>query len=67
MSLAADGDLQRSALVKEVALLVVGELHPDLPVAEPKREREFRPVARQPGREGQPTIEIAHAAEPEDQ
>jgi hypothetical protein len=44
--LAADGDLQRSALVKEVALLVVGELHPDLPVAESKREREFGPVAR---------------------
>jgi hypothetical protein len=36
--LAPDRDLQRGAFVKEVVLLVVGEPHPDLPVAESQRE-----------------------------
>src|SRR5208337_3782073 len=65
--LAPDEYVQRLTFLDEVALLVVGELDPELPSAEAQREGELVPGARQPGREGQPAAEIADAAEPEDQ
>src|SRR5918995_2988734 len=65
--LAADGDLQRRPLVEEVALLVVGQLHPDLPVTEPQRECQCVPDLRQGGRKRQAAVEGANAAKPKDQ
>jgi hypothetical protein len=45
--LAPEDDRQGFPVVEEVLLFVVAELYPDLPAAEPERERELFPVARQ--------------------
>ena len=60
---ASDADLERVALVEEVALLVVGQRDPQLAVAEAQREDQRRPGSRQPRIERQPSVEVAHAAE----
>src|SRR5918994_4543717 len=65
--LAADGDLQRRPLVEEVALFVMGELHPDLTVTEPQRECERVPDLRQVGCKRQLAVEVANTAKPKDQ
>src|SRR5918994_44545 len=51
----------------EVALFVVRELDPQLAVAEAERERERTPLRRQPRRDGQRAVEVAYAAEAEDE
>src|SRR5512146_3402895 len=65
--LTADNDIQRIPSGQDVPFLVMGQVDPDLPVAEPQREAEAPPCARQPRLEGQLLPEIADAAEPEDQ
>jgi hypothetical protein len=55
----------RLALVDHVPLFVVGERHAQLPVAVAQRELERRPRPRQPGRDGQRAVTVAHASEPE--
>ena len=67
MGLAPDEHVKRRAVVHQVAFLVVGELDPDLPSAESKREGEFVPGARQPRREGQLAVKVPDPAEPEDE
>ena len=67
MWLAPEADRQWFPVVEEVLLLVVAELYPDLSAAEPEGERELFPAARQGGRERQLSVEIADAAEPEDE
>ncbi len=67
MCLAPDEDVQRLAFLGEVALLVMGEGDAELPSAKAQREGELVPGVRQPGREGQPAVVVADAAEPEDQ
>jgi hypothetical protein len=65
--LALDENVQRLTFLEEVALLIMGELDQELPPAEAQREGELVPGVQQPGREGQPAVEVADAAEPEDE
>jgi hypothetical protein len=65
--LVADRHVQRPAVFTLVALLLMGQTHPELPVTKPERERELVPVTRQAGSEGQVAVEVAYATAPEDQ
>src|ERR1700691_3917199 len=65
--LTPDEHAQRLTFLDDVALLIVGELDPDLPSAKSQREGELVPGARQPWLEGQLAAEVADATEPEDE
>jgi hypothetical protein len=60
-----DEHVKRSAVVHEIAFVVVGEPDPDLPSAESRRQGGRVPGVSEPGCEGQTAVEVPGVTEPD--